>query len=94
MAGKKPKSPARVRKLLQKRAKKKLVGETKRAQRYSHGDKLIGKVSTTLKKIAATHPNSAARKQAKTALKQLNDAHAAFGDACLCQGDDPTYNSN
>lgn len=94
MAGKKPVSAAQVHKHLQKRAKKKAIGEKRRAQHYSRGDKLLKKVSSTLKKIAAAHPNSASRKQAKLALRQLNDAHTAFGDACMCQGSGPTFNGD
>lgn len=88
MANKKPLSSAQVHKHLQKRAKKEVTGEKKRAQHYGQGDKLMRQVSTTLKKIAATHPNPAGKKQANMALKQLNAAHTAFGNACMCQGGD------
>lgn len=94
MAGKKPLSAAQVHKHLQKRAKKKAAGEKRRARHYSRGDRLLKKVSGTLKKIAATHPSPSSRKQAKLALKQLNDAHTAFGDACMCQGSGPTFNGD
>ena len=88
MAGKKKPSATRYKKQAQKRAKRQLANAKKRVQDYNRADRLTKQVSTTLKKIAATHPSPAGRKQAKLALRQLHDAHAAFGDACMCQGTD------
>lgn len=87
MAGKKPVSPVKFRKQHQSRAKRAAADAKKRAQHYSKGDKLIKQVSKTLKKVAANHPHPQAKKQVKLALKQLNQAHAAFGDAGLCAND-------
>ena len=88
MAGKPKHSPRKYQKHAQKRAKRAVATVKKRVQDYNQGDKLVKKVSNTLKQIAKTHPTAAGKKQAKMALRQLNDAHAAFGSACLCQGGD------
>lgn len=88
MAGKKKHSSRQYQKHAQRRAKTAVATVRKRVKDYNQGDKLVKKVSSTLKQIAKTHPTSAGRKQAKMALRQLNDAHAAFGSACLCQGGD------
>ncbi|HEX7965996.1 MAG TPA: hypothetical protein VF651_09780 [Gammaproteobacteria bacterium] len=92
MAGKKTVSPAKLQKHARSHAKKAAASAKKRAQHYSKGDKLMKQVSKTLGKIAATHPNPKAKKQAKMALRQLNEAHAAFGSASMC-ADTPTYNN-
>lgn len=88
MAGKTKHSPRQYQRHAQKRAKRTVATVKKRVQDYNQGDKLVKKVSNTLKQIAKSHPSATGRKQAKMALKQLNDAHAAFGSACLCQGGD------
>lgn len=96
MAGKKPLSPSKFRsatvKHLKKRPKemkaKAVSAMAKgRTKHYSRGATLIKQVSDTLKKVAATHPNPKAKKQAKLALGKLNEAQSAFGSASLCQGD-------
>jgi|GEM_PF-2959391 len=84
MAGKKALSPAKFRKQHQARAKRAAAVAKKRAADYSKGDKLIKQVSRTLKKVAASHPHPQAKKQVKLALKQLHQAHAAFGNAGAC----------
>jgi len=95
MAGKKPLSPANFRKGVEKHIKgqkallkgKKASANAKgRAKHYTKGDKLVKQVAATLNKIAATHPNPKARKQAKLAVRKLSDAEAAFGTACMCMG--------
>jgi hypothetical protein len=91
MAGQKKLSATGFHKTAKKRAKKHLAVAKKRVQDYQRGGKLVLQVSSTLKKIAATHPNPNARKQAKLALKKLGQAHDAFGSACLCQGNSPTW---
>lgn len=103
MAGKKRRkskkslSPASFHKQAQRRAQKrakKLAKKAKeRAQHYNRGDKLIAQVSKTLNKVAASHPNPGVRKQAKRAVTQLKQAHAAFGSASMCM-DGPTFNSD
>ena len=92
MAGKKVPSAATLHKRAKKRAKKQLAVAKKRVQDYQRADKLVQQVSSTLRKVAATHQNPNARKQARLALKKLSQAHDAFGSACLCQGNDPTWN--
>lgn len=89
---KKPLSPASFHKHAQKRAKKASASAKKRAQHYSRGDKLLKQASRTLNKVASSHPNPRARKQAKLAVKQLTEAHKAFGSASMC-ADFPTYGS-
>lgn len=89
---KKPLSPASFHKHNQKRVKKAHASAKKRAQHYSRGDKLLKQASRTLSKVAASHPNPKARKQAQLAVKQLTDAHAAFGSASMC-ADTPVYNN-
>jgi hypothetical protein len=84
MAGKKPVSAASFHKAAKTRAKKAAVSAKKRAQHYAKGDKLMKQVSKTLGGIAKTHPSPKARKQAKLALKQLGEAHTAFGSAGMC----------
>lgn len=95
MAGKKPLSPSSFRKASEKHLKnqpKLVTGKAAtsmakaRTKHYVRGDKLMKQVSTTLQKIAATHPSAAAKKQAKLALKKLNEAQSAFGTASMCQG--------
>ncbi|HEV7166203.1 MAG TPA: hypothetical protein VGO35_12555 [Gammaproteobacteria bacterium] len=93
MAGKKPISPKTYHKKAQKRAMKTAANAKKRAQSYSRGDKLIQQASKTLSKVAASHPNPKARKQAKRAVAQLKQAHAAFGSASMCM-DGPTFNND
>lgn len=93
MAGKKPVSAASFHKQVQKRAKNASTSAKKRAQHYAKGDKLMRQVSKTLKDIAATHPNPRAKKQAKLALKQLHEAHSAFGSAGTC-ADGGTFGNN
>ena len=75
----------------QKRAKKLAANAKKRAQNYTRGDKLMKQVSKTLDKVAASHPNPKIRKQAKRAVTQLKQAHAAFGSASMCM-DGPSFN--
>lgn len=96
MAGKKPLSPATFRKKVEKHIKgqrallkgKKAASNAKaRAKHYGKGDKLVKEVAATLNKIAASHPNKNARKQAKLAVRKLNAAESAFGTACMCQSD-------
>lgn len=95
MAGKKPLSPSSYRKAAEKHLKNqpKLVkGKAAanmakaKAKHYVRGDKLMKQVSSTLQKIAASHPKPSAKKQAKMALKKLGEAQNAFGSASLCQG--------
>lgn len=93
MAAKKPVSAASFHKQVQKRAKKATASAKKRAQHYAKGDKLMKRVSNTLQNIAKTHPNPKAKKQAKLALKQLNQAHTEFGSAGQCAGGD-VFDSN
>lgn len=93
MAGKKAPSASRFQQHARKHAKKAAASAQKRARHYSKGDKLMKKVSKTLANIAASHPNPKAKKQAKLALKQLQQAHTEFGSAGMC-ADTPTYNSN
>src|SRR5579859_2204412 len=94
MAGKKPLSPASFRKKVEKhikgqravlKGKKASANAKARTKHYSKGDKLVKQVAATLNKIAASHPNKNARKQAKLAVRKLNDAESAFGTACMCQ---------
>lgn len=94
MAGKKPLSPANFRKKVEKhikgqkavlRGKKAVTNAKQRTKHYAKGDKLVKDVAATLNKIATTHPNPKARKQAKLAIRKLNDAETAFGSACMCQ---------
>lgn len=103
MAGKKPLSPASFRKKVEKHIKsqrgllkgKKAAANAKgRAKHYGQGDKLVKQVAATLNKIAATHPNPNARKQAKLAVRKLSDAQNAFGSACMCQSDVWNSDSN
>jgi hypothetical protein len=61
-----------------------VVAQT-RAQHYANGTDLLKQVSDTLQKIAATHPDPAAKQQANLAVNHLRDAHSAFGVASLCQ---------
>jgi hypothetical protein len=89
---KKPLSPASLHKHAQSRAKKASASAKKRAQHYGRGDKLLKQATKTLNKVASSHPNPKARKQAKQAVRQLNEAHAAFGSASMC-ADSPTYNN-
>ena len=90
----KPLSPARFRKQIEKHYKKQpelLKGKklssnaSGRAKHYAKGDKLMKQVALTLNKVAASHPNPNARKQAKDALKKLGAAQNEFGTACMCQ---------
>jgi hypothetical protein len=90
MAGKKPVSPTKFRKQHQARAKRAAASAKKRSQHYSKGDKLIKQVSKTLNQIATSHPHPKAKKQAKLAIRQLKQAHAAFGNAGMCAGGDGT----
>lgn len=94
MAGKKPVTASRAQSILKRRAKKRAAGEKKRAEHYGKGDKLIRKVSSTLQALASSHPSPAGKKRANLALKQLQQAHTAFGDACLCQSSQPTFNQD
>jgi hypothetical protein len=96
MAGKKPLSPASFRKKVEKHIKgqrsllkgKKASANAKgRTKHYTKGDKLVKQVAATLNKIAASHPNPNAKKQAKLAIRKLSDAETAFGSACMCQSD-------
>lgn len=87
MAGKKPVSPTTFHKRTQRRAKKEVAGATKKAKHYAKGDRLMKQVSKTLLNMAKTHPNPAAKKQAKMAVKKLGEAQHAFGSAGLCQSD-------
>lgn len=89
----KPLTAASFSKHTQKRARKHVESAKKRAQHYSRGDKLLKKASKTLQMMAAAHPNPKTRKQAKSALRQLNDAHTAFGSASMC-ADSPTFNDS
>jgi hypothetical protein len=84
MAAKKPVSAASFKKKSQARAKKAASSASKRAQHYAKGDKLMKQVAKTLKNVAATHPNPTAKKKAKLALQQLQEAHSAFGSAGTC----------
>lgn len=103
MAGKKRRkskkslSPSSFHKQAQRRAKKrakKLASKAKqRAQHYNRGDKLMTQASKTLRKVAASHPDPRARKQAKRAVTQLKQAHAAFGSASMCM-EGPTFNND
>jgi hypothetical protein len=93
MATKKPVSAASFKKRAQVRAKKAASSANKRAQHYAKGDKLMKQVSSTLQNIAKTHPNPKAKKQAKLALKKLNQAHTEFGSAGQCAGGD-VFDSN
>jgi|HubBroStandDraft_5_1064220.scaffolds.fasta_scaffold209336_1 hypothetical protein len=77
----------------QKRAKKAATNAKKRAQNYTRGDKLVKQVSKTLTQVATSHPNPKVRKQAKRAVTQLKQAHAAFGSASMCM-DGPTFNND
>lgn len=77
----------------QKRAKKLATSAKKRAQNYNRGDRLIKQASKTLSKVAASHPNPKTRKQAKRAVTQLKQAHAAFGSASMCM-EGPTFNND
>jgi hypothetical protein len=96
MAGKKPLTPAQFRKTAERRLKKQprlMKGKaakslaTARSKHYGKGSILVKQVSDTLKKLAASHPNPKAKKQAKLALTKLNEAQSAFGSASLCQGE-------
>ena len=103
MAGKKSRkskktlSPAsfhkQAQKRTQKRAKKAAASAKKRAQNYNRGDKLMKQASKTLSKVAASHPNPKVRKQAKRAVTQLKQAHAAFGSASMCM-EGPTFTND
>ena len=103
MARNKPLTSAQHRKSMERRLKGKspaLKGKATaktvkaRAAQYDRGDKLVKQVSATLRKIASSHPNPAAKKQAKLALKKLGEARSAFGIASMCQGgSDPTWNN-
>lgn len=93
MAAKKPVSASSFKKRTQARAKKAAASANKRAQHYAKGDKLMKQVSNTLQNIAKTHPNPKAKKQAKLALKKLNQAHTEFGSAGQCAGGD-VFDSN
>ena len=57
-----------------------------RAEHYANGSDLLKQVSDTLQKIAASHPDPAAKQQANLAVNRLNEAQSAFGIAGLCQG--------
>lgn len=93
MAAKKPVSAASFKKKSQARAKKAAASAKKRAQHYAKGDKLVKQVSKTLQSIAKSHPDPKAKKQARLALKQLDQAHNAFGSAGMC-ADTPTFNNS
>lgn len=95
MAGKKPLSPSSYRKASEKHLKnqpKLVTGKAAanmakaKTRHYTRGDKLMKQVSSTLKQIASSHPNPKAKKQAKLALKKLDEAQTAFGTASMCQG--------
>lgn len=102
MAGKKPLSPGKFRaatvKHLKKQPKQKMGAKAMaamakgRSKHYGQGANLVSQVSKTLQQLATSHPNPKARKQAKLAVKKLNDAQCAFGTASLCQGTD--WNTN
>jgi hypothetical protein len=92
MAVKKPVSAASFKKKSQARAKKAAASANKRARHYAKGDRLMKQVSKTLQKIAKTHPHPKAKKQAKMALKKLDQAHDAFGSAGMCA--DATFNND
>lgn|SRR5690242_15946192 len=55
-----------------------------RTSAYTKGTKLIKDVSSTLRQIAASHPDSRARKKAAIAIKKLDDATTRFGYASMC----------
>ncbi|MGE5625788.1 MAG: hypothetical protein ACM3ZT_09600 [Bacillota bacterium] len=102
MAGKKPVTATKFRRVHQARAKRAASDAKKRVQHYSKGEKLIKQVSKTLKQIAASHPHPKGKKQVKLAIKQLKQAHAAFGNAGMCAdsgntgggGTSTTYNNS
>lgn len=92
MKSKKPVSASSFQKKARKHVQKSASNAKKRAQHYSKGDKLVKQVSKTLRNIATTHPNPKSRKQAKLALKQLNQAHSEFGSASMCA--DPVFDND
>ena len=99
MAGKKPLSPSKFRSATVKHLKKMPKNKMKakavtamakgRTKHYGRGASLVKQVSDTLRQLAASHPNSSVKKQAKLAIRKLADAQNAFGAASLCQGVDP-----
>jgi hypothetical protein len=93
MAVKKPVSASSFKKRTQARAKKAAASANKRAQHYAKGDRLMRQVSKTLQNIAKTHPHPKAKKQAKLALRQLNQAHSEFGSAGQCAGSGDVFDS-
>lgn len=91
---KKPLSPASFRRKIKShiktqptllKGKKADANANGRARHYGAGDKLVKQVAATLNKIASSHPNPNARKQAKLAIKKLGQAQSEFGTACMCQ---------
>jgi hypothetical protein len=94
MPSKKPLTPkqfnSKTKKYLatRKPLKGKQAAKTAKARTayYTKGSKLMKDVETTLKQIAAKHPDPKARKKAKVAVKKLDDAKTAFGSASMCQG--------
>lgn len=55
-----------------------------RSASYTKGTKLIQEVSSTLRQVAASHPDAKVRKKASLAVKKLDDARTQFGSASLC----------
>jgi hypothetical protein len=94
MSRKKPLTPkqfsAKTKKYLgtRKPLKGKQASRTVKARTayYTKGSKLMQDVSSTLRKIAANHPDPKARKKASVAIKKLDEAKTAFGSASMCQG--------
>ncbi len=92
MSRKKPLSPKQFRAKTKKYLGKRKPLKGKKAARtikhrtasYTKGTKLIQDVSSTLRQVAAKHPDPKVRKKAKDAIKKLDDARTAFGSASLC----------
>jgi hypothetical protein len=55
-----------------------------RASAYTKSTKLMKDVASTLRQIAASHPNPKARKDAAMAIKKLEDARAGLGYSSMC----------
>jgi hypothetical protein len=55
-----------------------------RTAAYAKSTKLMKDIASTLRQIAASHPDPKARKKAAMAIKKLDDARTGLGYASMC----------
>lgn len=60
----------------------------KKAEYYSRALAALDEASDRLKRIAETHKDESAKKEAKLALKKIDEAINAYGDASMNQNHD------